>query len=690
MNENFAGRSKPYIIILIAVLLMELIVFNWRYFEGIGYKSVDLNNFICGSGVSYVGTNEIRIMPNGDKWIEFKDFNAEADNVYIDIKDKRNDDPNLQRNGIDHSYQKLNVALSVADEANAEYMNMPDRTIAEGVERTKYIKLHTSGESNKLKIRFNGADNQTIVLNSVVLNKQVPFSVNIVRIIFMYIIFVAAYLLRYGSKVYNVKYNYESYGQLWLTILFVVANIVLSGIMCMTNPKFINPELEHHKQYNYLADSFIDGKVYLEYAEPPQALIDMENPYDKGERDKVMRENGVGYKWDHAYYDGKYYVYFGALPVLMYYMPYKLATEADFSTYAGVFINISVFIIFAVLFVRAVLKRWFKDIPFVSYILLTQVLISSSGIIFAMRKPDLYAMPITMALMFAMAGLYFWISAYECKTKVMQGVRLFVGSLCMALVAGCRPQFLVSSFLAVPLFWNNVFKERTLLSKKSWAHTLVFVLPYVVVAVAVMWYNYARFGSVFDFGANYNLTTNDMTRRGFNIGRMPLGFFTYFLQLPVVYAKFPFVAATNLSNSYMGVTVAEAMFGGILATQPILWLVAFTGKLKKELSKKGLWCFVICSMVFSVVVAMADTQMAGILARYYMDYSYLMLIPAIIVAFTLLEKCDNHGLAFVVTVLAAVCLCYDTALNFVSMDFSHESSNPNFYYAITSAITFWL
>lgn len=36
-----------------------------------------------------------------------------------------------------------------------------------------------------------------------------------------------------------------------------------------------------------------------------------------------------------------------------------------------------------------------------------------------------------------------------------------------------------------------------------------------------MWYNAARFGSPFDFGANYNLTSNDMTRRGFAVGASP-------------------------------------------------------------------------------------------------------------------------------------------------------------------------
>jgi hypothetical protein len=339
---------------------------------------------------------------------------------------------------------------------------------------------------------------------------------------------------------------------------------------------------------------------------------------------------------------------------------------------------------------RKIADKWFKDIPFINLIMLSEVFAASSGIVFALRKADLYAMPITMALALVVMGLYFWIGAFDCKMKLSSVLCLAAGSLFMALVAGCRPQFLVSSFLAIPLFWNKVFKERKLFSKKSAVQTAAFVIPYIIVAAVVMWYNYERFGSVFDFGANYNLTTNDMTRRGFNLGRLPLGLFAYFIQLPVTYAKFPFITGTNMANCYMGTTINEMMLGGIIATQPVLWLLVCTKSLKDKLKQKGLFALVLCSVAFSVVVAAADTEMAGILYRYYMDYSYLMLLPAVIVALTLCEGSENKRLLFAVAALSFVCLCYDWTMLFVQGDYSHDSSNPNFYYAITSALTFWL
>jgi len=54
----------------------------------------------------------------------------------------------------------------------------------------------------------------------------------------------------------------------------------------------------------------------------------------------------------------------------------------------------------------------------------------------------------------------------------------------------------------------------------------------VLVAAGLMWYNAARFGSPFDFGANYNLTGNDMTQRGFNAVRIGPAVFTSLFELP--------------------------------------------------------------------------------------------------------------------------------------------------------------
>ena len=683
-NENMS-KANIYMLMLIITLVLEIFVFNFRFLESINYKTLSVTGFNCLDGIERQGmTNVYHVKGSGDKEIELLNINREIKNIYLDIYDARCNDEESNKKGKDWSFQKLAIVICATDEGNKNYFDLPERFVVQGAERTKYIKLETAGNTEKLKLRFNGSDNQNLVINRIELNKRVPFKFNILRVAFVFFLFWLGYTLRKGSSIYDIKFKWN-FNQICAVTLLIVTNISISAVICFTNPRF----LELSGQYDDLAKAFMNKQVYLE-TEPPETLVNMENPYDTGERDIVMRDNGTYYKWDHAYYNGKYYVYFGALPALVYYLPSRLLEDKEFYTANGVFINVCFFIVFAFLLIKEIVQRWFKNIPFVVYLMVSQALVFSSGVIFGLRKADVYSMPITMSLGLVMMGMFFWVSAYKSKKPLGRILKLMFGSLFMALVAGCRPQFLMMSFIAIPLFWNDVFKEKKLFTVNSTPETIAFIMPYVLVAGVVMWYNYARFGSVFDFGANYNLTTNDMTARGFRLDRIPLGIFAFFIQPPVVYPKFPFITGVNLSNYYMGKTIMEFMCGGIFATQPLLWILLLLKNTKGVLKDKKIFAFTLCLPIFSVIIAVADAQMAGILCRYYMDYSYPCFIAAAIVAFAVCEKYADKKPAFYIAMLSVMCFIYDFAEMFVLADFGHEYTNPNFYYTITSALTFWM
>ena len=85
--------------------------------------------------------------------------------------------------------------------------------------------------------------------------------------------------------------------------------------------------------------------------------------------------------------------------------------------------------------------------------------------------------------------------------------------------------------MARPLRWLLRF-NNTLLGR-------MVVGP--AVGAIVFWYNQARFGSGFEFGATYSLTTNDMNHRGFNFSRVFRGLYSFLLQPPVIHSTFPFL-----------------------------------------------------------------------------------------------------------------------------------------------------
>ena len=144
----------------------------------------------------------------------------------------------------------------------------------------------------------------------------------------------------------------------------------------------------------------------------------------------------------------------------------------------------------------------------------------------------------------------------------------------MALVAGCRPQMVLFAALALPILWPRYITEKRLCTRRGAGEAAAFILPVVLVAVGLMWYNAARFGSPFDFGANYNLTSNDMTRRGFAVGRIAPAAVTFLAGIPGVQTVFPYLTAARMQTNYLGLTITELYYGGAFACLPLLWGLA--------------------------------------------------------------------------------------------------------------------
>ena len=375
------------------------------------------------------------------------------------------------------------------------------------------------------------------------------------------------------------------------------------------------------------------GQLYLD-EEPPRWLQDMDDPYDKGARDELQKETGEEYLFDVAYHDGHYYVYFGVVPVLIFYLPFYLLTGANFPTAIGVLIAIIMFVLGCSALLDRFARYHFKRVSLGLYLLLQIPLVICCGILYLLKFPTFYSLPISLGLAFSVWGLYLWMRGRASERPC--GWYLG-GSLCMALVVGCRPQLIVLSLVAFPLFWRKYITKRRILTRRGAVEFGCLVAPYVVVAAGLMLYNHARFGSYTDFGANYNLTVNDMTKRGWNIGRLAPALFAYFLQPPSVTGVFPFLQAAPFETTYLGQTIKEITFGGVLACLPILWVLPFAKRILelrfKTRSTRTIAGVIIALLFGGVVVALMDAEMAGILQRYFADFSFMFLAAVVLLVF---------------------------------------------------------
>lgn len=697
---------KSFCIILGIAIALECFVFNFNYFASLGYNTIDLENRI---NLPKDPDDNFRLT-SYDHSLEFSGLNSEVHNIYFDFLEGQN-------------AQNIELSIHFTDEAHKAYFDsteysegIPNVIVATNVKQSQYINLNATGVIDSLKIDVVGDDvTYPIVLKTVEINAHHPFDFSILRFSLVLFILLLVFIFRPKSKIYSFKIvDNPKVSKAGIIACVVVECMIVSAFMFYGSNlvgvatsgynygdwdgRSIANSFEvggdNAQQYAELAKSISEGRLYLE-EEPPQWLQELDDPYDKSLRDEAQKESGEDYLFDVAYYDGHYYVYFGVVPVLLFYLPFYLITGSSFPTAIGVLIAILAFILGCSALLDRFARYHFKNVSLGVYLLVQIPLVFSCGILYLLKFPTFYSLPIACALAFSVWGLYFWMRGRSSRHRC---ICFCLGSLCMALVAGCRPQLLMLSLLAFPLFWRPYIKEGRIKSKKGVKEFLCLILPYILVAICLVLYNYARFGSFFDFGANYNLTMNDMTKRGWNLSRFAPAFFAYFIQPPNVVGVFPFLEPVNWATTYMGQTIKESTFGGIFACLPVLWVIFFAPYLVKirnaQRSTNTISGVIIVLVLSGLLIAMVDAQMAGILQRYYADFSFMFLAACVLCVFIANENIEQGSMTRNLLLKTLLCLVtisvtYSFLLCFVAETGWYSDIYPWAYQDLLETFLFW-
>lgn len=695
-----------WVLIVLLALVAEVFLFNMNHFRTLGYQPVDLTSQI---DLQKTENGSYR-MTMADHVLDFRDLDCEVHNVYLGFD-------------ADQPAQNLPIKIQFTDEAHLTFFDTTDYTegvplvdVATNGSQSKFINLNTAGKVGNMRIEVVGEETiYPIYLDQVLINVPRPFVFNTTRFLAVLLVIAVVYLFRPGSGIYSIDMRKNPLRSKVAIVATVAVEAVALSMFCLYGSNLVGVATSSYnygawdgvsvvntfevggdnaQQYADLARAMADGHLYLD-EEPPQWLQEMEDPYDKGARDEAQKQSGEPYLFDVAYYDGHYYVYFGVVPVVLFYLPFFLLTGANFPTAIGVLVMAIAFMLGCSALLDRFSRYNFKSVSLGLYLLLQVPLVCCCGVLYLVKFPTFYSFPIMCGLTFSVWGLYFWMRG---RTSRRPCLCYFVGSLCMALVLGCRPQLVLLSCLAFPLFWRPFITEGHIRTPRGRQQFACLVAPYVLVGGAIMMYNAARFGSPFNFGANYNLTVNDMTKRGWQIGRLAPALFAYFLQPPCANGVFPFLQPEPFATTYMGQTVKEATFGGIFACLPILWLLPFAPRLLRfrRASRRTRTVFgVVCVLLASgVVIALLDAEMAGILQRYYADFSFMFLAATVLLVFIANEALHDRPkvrdvLLKVLIVLVTLSVAYSSLLCFVPEIGWYSDVYPWAYQNLLDAVLFW-
>lgn len=540
---------------------------------------------------------------------------------------------------------KLQVTMYLADEGNANYYQLPSVTVDPADAASTYISLDPAGKCHSVYVSFtNLADVGPITVTGVSLNQQVPLDIDPVRFAYILAVLLLLYAVRPQSMLFSRVFDGRITRHGWMVVGLVAVQAVIIFVLVMSNTHFLSltqtASTGNYFQYQKLAQALLQGHLYLDDV-PSAALQAMDNPYDTAARAAA----GVPYLWDHAYFEGKYYVYFGVLPCLVFYVPWLLATGTGFPTWLGVAICDCAYAAGLAYLLTNVVRRWFPRTSLGLFAVLDIMLFVAGGGLILARTPSMYFLPEAMGLALVSWGLGLWISGTS-RGYIERG-RVVAGAALIALTLAARPQMVLAAVFGLVLFWPFLRDARgNAQARRACLHEFrAALVPFAVVALVVMAYNFLRFGSPLDFGANYNLTTNDMTHRGFHADRIPFGLYAYLLQPPALGSQFPFLHQTYMDPSYQGVTIYEPMFGGYFFLYPMTLVLLALPRVRHALKAKGLLPLWACLVVVAVALCVFDLQGAGILMRYICDFGLYFALAAALVFLELLQVRSTEPLS---------------------------------------------
>lgn len=667
-------KYTKFLKIFIIALFLEVIVFNITSYR-ILFGNYEKRNYNEEEFEYYSDDNE-------KAFVKINNINTKVGTIKINLKD------------ID---KVTEYKIFYSDKTSDEFLGLNSKFYISNNEKSHYVPVYLSGDTKAIMISLDKFIYDEGKLEEIVINEKIPFEFNITRFFIVLLILFLIYFIKNGEN-FQSKYSDNNFKQEMILLLVLAVFLILvsmintyssseenygTGLLSMISTE----GTIYNKDFVEVVKS---GKFYIS-DEPSQKVLDLKNPYDNYTRDaNTIRD--VDYRWDTALYNGHQYIYFGILPLLIIFLPFNLLTNRYLKVSIVVFIfSIFIFILLKEILVK-IIKRYFKDIPFINVFLSLIILFSGTLILYANGMSRVYELVIIVGLYFVLQGIYFILKSMEFEKR--RCLNIFLGSLCLALSVACRPTDLFASLLILPYLIDLLIKNIKEKNNKDLFKLIISVIiPYLTVGIALMWYNYIRFDNIFEFGAKYQLTIANMKDLESRIFAIPTGLICNLFSFPIFINDFPFIENHNNLMTFYGYYYIENMIGGLFIIAPICFTIFNIFKINKKVENKELKIIINSLIITGILIAVISVMMAGSNQRYLIDYAWMIILAGILIFLTIYDIFKNDETK---NVLKYVLVCI-TAYTFIIGILSGIVSEKNYmrdnsseeYYKMKYTICFW-
>ena len=246
-----------------------------------------------------------------------------------------------------------------------------------------------------------------------------------------------------------------------------------------------------------MTDAFLSGQLNLKGDFDPR-LLKLDNPY--------VAQLDVRRPHDASLYKGKFYLYFGATPVILLYLPWRIVTGSWLAERVGTIFFCFAGVVLAAILLRRIRDRYLRNCGDFWLWLGIAVLGWGSPVFYLAQNATFYAVPISAAFFCIMLVAVATERALASAGNRARCAWIATASLAYGLAVGSRPNFVfgLPVFIVPCLYlYVRVRNNGGRAGEAPWAFVTSAILPAAAVGAAIAAYNFLRFESPFEFGARY-------------------------------------------------------------------------------------------------------------------------------------------------------------------------------------------
>lgn len=260
--------------------------------------------------------------------------------------------------------------------------------------------------------------------------------------------------------------------------------------------------------YDLLADGFRSGHLHLAI-EPPTQLLAQTNPFDPAHSRLWLP--------DASLFGGHYYFYWGPLPALLLALiksVFRIAHPVGDQYLVFGFFSLAA--VATTFLLGAVRRRLFPSLPYPFFGVCVLACNLGNPVLYLLASSSVYQAAISGGQGFLMAGMYFGFSALSDSKGLARGQpplsRLLAAGTMWSLAIACRLTLTPAVLLIVlTTAMLGSFRHAETGQKTLWGPVLrngtFLTMPIVLVCVALLLYNWLRFGSWMESGIGIQLTS---------------------------------------------------------------------------------------------------------------------------------------------------------------------------------------